>query len=61
MYSLDDLSADCLYNLLLNSMYLQSINVHPFGVHGLHEFLVAIDVVPDEFIWTVNWLHYLNY
>ena len=22
---------------------------------------VDIDVVPDEFIWTVNWLHYLNY
>ena len=20
-----------------------------------------IDVVPDEVIWTVNWLHYLNY
>ena len=20
-----------------------------------------IDVVPDVFIWTVNWLHYLNY
>ena len=20
-----------------------------------------IDVVPDEFTWTVNWLHYLNY
>ena len=22
---------------------------------------MAIDVVPDEVIWTVNWLHYLNY
>ena len=22
---------------------------------------VNIDVVPDEVIWTVNWLHYLNY
>ena len=21
----------------------------------------AIHVVPDEVIWTVNWLHYLNY
>ena len=21
----------------------------------------GIDVVPDEVIWTVNWLHYLNY
>ena len=36
----------------------------------IHEFLKkdpdivpkeAIDVVPDEVIWTVNWLHYLNY
>ena len=25
-----------------------------------NEFM-AIDVVPDEVIWTVNWLHYLNY
>ena len=23
--------------------------------------LAAIDVVPDEVIWAVNWLHYLNY
>ena len=23
--------------------------------------MLNIDVVPDEVIWTVNWLHYLNY
>ena len=23
--------------------------------------IVLIDVVPDEVIWKVNWLHYLNY
>ena len=23
--------------------------------------VMYIDVVPDEVIWTVNWLHYLNY
>ena len=23
--------------------------------------ILYIDVVPDEVIWTVNWLHYLNY
>ena len=22
---------------------------------------VNIDVVPNEVIWTINWLHYLNY
>ena len=32
---------------------------------SLHIFfalcMILIDVVPDEVIWTVNWLHYLNY
>ena len=23
--------------------------------------VMYIDVVPEKFIWTVNWLHYLNY
>ena len=25
------------------------------------EMYILIDVVPDEFIWTFNWLHHLNY
>ena len=30
--------------------------------HDLYcHFIQYMDVVPDEVIWTVNWLHYLNY
>ena len=39
----------------------ESSSVAKIVKENINEINIDIDVVPDEFMWTVNWLHYLNY
>ena len=36
-------------------------NLTGSGMFPSSLWIRTIDVVPDAFIWMVNWLHYLNY
>ena len=41
MYGIDGLYANGLYDLIVNGLDVQSINIHPCDVHGLHVLFVT--------------------
>ena len=48
-----------------NALHISNVLLHilMMDIHTLLPYpcKMHIDVVPEKVIWTVNWLHYLNY